>query len=179
MREFLTDFETIFNNAIFYYAVVVMGSYVIFTLLSAIETMSDEELHERFSRADRYLRDAGVFYRAYGSGGSSERAWPFSHIPVMISEAEWQVLADGLPLVGILCLSEYAGDGPRHRAAARRHVEVEREDAEWSCPRRAEHVPAHAGSGGGERGGVGRYRSRAAEGKGREGTKIIATSNDP
>lgn len=40
MREFLTDFETIFNNAIFYYAVVVMGSYVVFTLLSAIEMSS-------------------------------------------------------------------------------------------------------------------------------------------
>ncbi|KPF46285.1 hypothetical protein IP76_05140 [Rhizobium sp. AAP43] len=65
-------------------------------LLSAIETMSDEELHERFSRADRYLRDAGVFYRAYGAGGSSERAWPFSHVPVLISETEWQVLAEGL-----------------------------------------------------------------------------------
>jgi uncharacterized circularly permuted ATP-grasp superfamily protein/uncharacterized alpha-E superfamily protein len=64
--------------------------------VSAIETMDEEELDERFARADRYLRDAGVFYRAYGSGGSSERAWPFSHIPVLISDAEWQVLADGL-----------------------------------------------------------------------------------
>ncbi|MFN3502035.1 MAG: circularly permuted type 2 ATP-grasp protein, partial [Allorhizobium sp.] len=65
-------------------------------LVSAIDTMPEHDLHERFARADRYLRDAGVFYRAYGSGGSSERAWPFSHIPVMISEAEWQVLAEGL-----------------------------------------------------------------------------------
>ncbi len=64
--------------------------------VSAIETMDERELDERFARADRYLRDAGVFYRAYGAGGSSERAWPFSHIPVLISEAEWQVLADGL-----------------------------------------------------------------------------------
>ena len=65
-------------------------------LVSAIDNMPEQDLNERFARADRYLRDAGVFYRAYGSGGSSERAWPFSHIPVMISEAEWQVLADGL-----------------------------------------------------------------------------------
>lgn len=65
-------------------------------LLSAIETMSDEELRERFARADRYLRDAGVFYRAYGASGSSERAWPFSHVPVLISEAEWKTVTEGL-----------------------------------------------------------------------------------
>ncbi|QLF68136.1 circularly permuted type 2 ATP-grasp protein [Peteryoungia desertarenae] len=64
--------------------------------VSAIDQMSEHDLHERFARADRYLRDAGVFYRAYGAGGSTDRAWPFSHIPVLISEAEWQVLAEGL-----------------------------------------------------------------------------------
>ncbi|MGV3545466.1 MAG: glycosyltransferase, partial [Pedobacter sp.] len=37
MREFVSTFETIFNNAIFYYALFVMGSYVVLTLLSAIE----------------------------------------------------------------------------------------------------------------------------------------------
>ena len=38
MRELLATFETFFNNAIFYYAMFVMGSYVVLTLLSAIET---------------------------------------------------------------------------------------------------------------------------------------------
>ena len=65
-------------------------------LVSAIDRMPGNELHERFAKADRYLRDAGVFYRAYGSAGSIERAWPFSHIPVLIAEREWQVLAAGL-----------------------------------------------------------------------------------
>lgn len=37
MREFLATFETFFNNGIFYYAMFVMGSYVVLTLLSAIE----------------------------------------------------------------------------------------------------------------------------------------------
>ena len=64
--------------------------------VSAIDRMSEHDLHERFARADRYLRDAGVFYRAYGAAGSSERAWPFSHIPVLIDEKEWNVLAKGL-----------------------------------------------------------------------------------
>ena len=51
-------------------------------LLSALSRMSEQELMERFARADRYLRDAGVFYRAYGATGVSER--------------EWQTLSEGL-----------------------------------------------------------------------------------
>ena len=66
------------------------------SFVSALDRLSDHDLHERFARADRYLRDAGVFYRAYGASGSSERAWPFSHIPVLIDEKEWTVLAEGL-----------------------------------------------------------------------------------
>ena len=65
-------------------------------LLSALSRMSEQELMERFARADRYLRDAGVFYRAYGATGVSEREWPISHIPVLIDEREWQTLSEGL-----------------------------------------------------------------------------------
>ncbi|MDO9415209.1 circularly permuted type 2 ATP-grasp protein [Pararhizobium sp.] len=65
-------------------------------LLSTIGRMDDTELANRFARADRYLRDAGVFYRAYGSKENSERSWPLSHIPVLIAEDEWQELANGL-----------------------------------------------------------------------------------
>ncbi|MBP1848950.1 circularly permuted type 2 ATP-grasp protein [Rhizobium halophytocola] len=64
--------------------------------VAAIDAMSEQELHERFSRADRYLRDAGVFYRAYDASESSERPWPFSPIPVLIAEKEWQALEAGL-----------------------------------------------------------------------------------
>ncbi|GEO86043.1 MULTISPECIES: circularly permuted type 2 ATP-grasp protein [Alphaproteobacteria] len=66
------------------------------SFVSALDRISEHDLHERVARADRYLRDAGVFYRAYGAAGSSERAWPFSHIPVLIDEKEWNVLAEGL-----------------------------------------------------------------------------------
>ncbi|MGQ2917096.1 circularly permuted type 2 ATP-grasp protein [Rhizobium oryzihabitans] len=64
-------------------------------LLGALSRMSERELHERFARTDRYLRDAGVFYRDYGKG-SSERNWPISHIPVLIDDREWTVLSEGL-----------------------------------------------------------------------------------
>jgi uncharacterized circularly permuted ATP-grasp superfamily protein/uncharacterized alpha-E superfamily protein len=65
-------------------------------LLAALSRMPEKELHDRFARADRYLRDAGVFYRAYGAKGASERNWPISHIPVLIDEREWQTLSEGL-----------------------------------------------------------------------------------
>lgn len=42
--------------------------------LSHLSAMPAKDLAERFARADRYLRDAGVFYRAYGSKGTGERA---------------------------------------------------------------------------------------------------------
>lgn len=64
--------------------------------LAHLNIMPEKDLAERFARADRYLRDAGVFYRAYGAKGSGERAWPLSHIPVLIDEREWQALSAGL-----------------------------------------------------------------------------------
>jgi uncharacterized circularly permuted ATP-grasp superfamily protein/uncharacterized alpha-E superfamily protein len=64
--------------------------------LSALERMEETDIAGRFARADRYLRDAGVFYRAYGKQSGADRAWPLSHIPVIIDESEWESLARGL-----------------------------------------------------------------------------------
>ena len=55
-----------------------------------------EEVERRRMRAEQYLRDSGVFYRQYGAGGSVERPWPLSPIPVMIAESEWADLVPGL-----------------------------------------------------------------------------------
>ncbi len=64
--------------------------------VNALGRMEDRELHERFSRTDRYLRDAGVFYRDYSAQGNTERNWPISHIPVLIDEKEWEAVSKGL-----------------------------------------------------------------------------------
>jgi uncharacterized circularly permuted ATP-grasp superfamily protein/uncharacterized alpha-E superfamily protein len=58
--------------------------------------LSAEDLRDRFARGEQYLRDQGVFLRQYGAAGSTERAWPLSPLPVLISEGEWAELADGL-----------------------------------------------------------------------------------
>ncbi|WP_406736509.1 circularly permuted type 2 ATP-grasp protein [Thioclava sp. GXIMD4215] len=58
--------------------------------------LSPEEIEARFERADLYLRDAGVFYRQYSNDPLTERSWPLSHIPVILHEAEWRGICEGL-----------------------------------------------------------------------------------
>lgn len=65
-------------------------------LLGYLGRQDEQSITDRFATADRYLSDAGVFYRAYGAPGTSERDWPLSHIPVMIAEAEWAKISEGL-----------------------------------------------------------------------------------
>lgn len=57
---------------------------------------SPEALAARFSRADQYLRDAGVFFRQYGEETNTERAWPLAHVPVLLDEREWQGITAAL-----------------------------------------------------------------------------------
>lgn len=61
-----------------------------------LATQTPEETAARLTRADRYLRDSGVFYRQYGAGGSVARPWPLSHLPVLIDRAEWDGIAAAL-----------------------------------------------------------------------------------
>lgn len=61
-----------------------------------LAAMRPEELSARLARGDQYLRDAGVYHRQYGAGGSAERDWPLSHVPVLMDESEWQAIGQGL-----------------------------------------------------------------------------------
>ncbi len=58
--------------------------------------LSPEAVTESFARGDRYLKDAGVFYRRYSADPQQERDWPLSHIPVLLDEAEWRTICEGL-----------------------------------------------------------------------------------
>lgn len=64
--------------------------------LNTLAGISTDDLAARKARGDRYLRDAGVFYRQYGPDDSAERDWPLSHMPVLISEEEWIGIESGL-----------------------------------------------------------------------------------
>lgn len=62
--------------------------------LEALCELDAEDIDRRFATADRHIRDTGVSYRAYGD--MSERAWPLSHLPLLIEPSEWQQIATGV-----------------------------------------------------------------------------------
>jgi uncharacterized circularly permuted ATP-grasp superfamily protein/uncharacterized alpha-E superfamily protein len=62
--------------------------------LSALMELSEEDIIRRFATADRHMRDIGVSYRAYGD--TSERAWPLSHVPLIIEPEDWREIAQGI-----------------------------------------------------------------------------------
>jgi uncharacterized circularly permuted ATP-grasp superfamily protein/uncharacterized alpha-E superfamily protein len=60
----------------------------------AFATLTPTDIERRFGAADRHLREAGVSYRAPGE--TADRLWPLSHLPLLIDEAEWQQLCEGV-----------------------------------------------------------------------------------
>ncbi|MBV9560725.1 MAG: circularly permuted type 2 ATP-grasp protein [Bradyrhizobium sp.] len=60
----------------------------------AFANLAPSDIERRFAAADRHLREAGVTYRAPGE--SAERLWPLSHLPLLIDEADWQLLSAGI-----------------------------------------------------------------------------------
>ncbi len=102
-------------------------------LLSGLEP---SQVTERFARGDQYLRDAGVFYRQHGPADPGERAWPLSHVPVMLHDQEWQSIEAGLIQRAEL-LEEIAADiyGP-NRLVAQGHLPASlvAQNPEWVRP---------------------------------------------
>jgi uncharacterized circularly permuted ATP-grasp superfamily protein/uncharacterized alpha-E superfamily protein len=62
--------------------------------LAALMELPEGDIDRRFAAADRHIRDIGATYRAYGD--TSERAWPLSHIPLLIEAGEWREIAEGI-----------------------------------------------------------------------------------
>ena len=62
--------------------------------LGALSTLAPEEIESRFGDADRHIRDTGVSYRAHGE--TSERLWPLSHVPLLITADEWRQIEAGV-----------------------------------------------------------------------------------
>ncbi len=64
--------------------------------LQALGSLGPAELARRFATADRYLKEAGVFYRVYGEAGGAERPLSLAHMPLPLAGSEWQRLCEGL-----------------------------------------------------------------------------------
>lgn len=65
------------------------------SFINHVAQMSPEDIARRIGQGDQYLRDAGVFFRQYGTD-KEERAWPLSHVPVIVHESEWASITEGL-----------------------------------------------------------------------------------
>jgi uncharacterized circularly permuted ATP-grasp superfamily protein/uncharacterized alpha-E superfamily protein len=64
--------------------------------LGMLAGLGPEETGRRFATADRHLRDSGVFYRVYEDPAGVKRAWPLSHVPLLIDAEDWAELKIGL-----------------------------------------------------------------------------------
>ncbi|WP_151718287.1 circularly permuted type 2 ATP-grasp protein [Gemmobacter serpentinus] len=64
--------------------------------ITQLASLAPHEVATRFARGEQYLRDAGVYFRLYSGGPAQEREWPLSHVPVILSDAEWQGICAGL-----------------------------------------------------------------------------------
>jgi uncharacterized circularly permuted ATP-grasp superfamily protein/uncharacterized alpha-E superfamily protein len=64
--------------------------------LGMLAALGPDEIERRFAAADRHLRDSGVFYRVYEDKAGVERAWPLSHVPLVIDPDGWRSLKAGL-----------------------------------------------------------------------------------
>ena len=63
-------------------------------LLSSLAAYEPNEMRQRFSAADRRIRSRGLSYRV--AGEKDERVWPISRMPLLVAEAEWRQIAQGV-----------------------------------------------------------------------------------
>ena len=63
-------------------------------MLAAFAAFDPSEMRQRFASADRRIRNRGLSYRV--AGEKDERVWPMGRIPLLIPEAEWRRIAEGV-----------------------------------------------------------------------------------
>jgi uncharacterized circularly permuted ATP-grasp superfamily protein/uncharacterized alpha-E superfamily protein len=64
--------------------------------LTMLAGLGADEVNRRFAAADRQVHESGVFYRVYEDPAGAVRAWPLSHVPLLVEPKEWQQLKAGL-----------------------------------------------------------------------------------
>ena len=62
--------------------------------LTALGGFGAQDFADRVNLATRRIRDAGVSHRIYGE--DNERIWPLSPLPLILGEAEWAHIAQGV-----------------------------------------------------------------------------------
>ncbi|MES2435892.1 MAG: circularly permuted type 2 ATP-grasp protein [Pseudomonadota bacterium] len=65
-------------------------------LIAHMSGLSVAGVQDAFARGEQHLADTGVFFRKYGDKSGAGRDWPFSAVPILLPETEWQGIAAGL-----------------------------------------------------------------------------------
>lgn len=65
-------------------------------LIEHLSSMSDGEISDAFGRGEQHLADAGVFFRKYGDTNAASRDWPYSAVPVVLAQSDWDTITEGL-----------------------------------------------------------------------------------
>ena len=63
-------------------------------MLAAFAAYDPKEMRQRFAAADRRIRNRGLSYRV--AGEKDERDWPIGRMPLLITEADWRQIAEGV-----------------------------------------------------------------------------------
>ena len=65
-------------------------------LLARLGGLGDEGMRAAFAAADRQLKASGVFYRVYDDPTASDRPWPLSHLPLLVTSRDWALITAGV-----------------------------------------------------------------------------------
>ncbi|WP_394154883.1 circularly permuted type 2 ATP-grasp protein [Loktanella salsilacus] len=65
-------------------------------LIDHLSAMTDQDVSEAFGRGEQHLADAGVFFRKYGDANAATRDWPYSPVPVVLAQSDWDTITEGL-----------------------------------------------------------------------------------
>ncbi|RYY42053.1 MAG: hypothetical protein EOP59_10900, partial [Sphingomonadales bacterium] len=65
-------------------------------LFEELAGLSGDSLEHARERAQRHAADIGTGFRIAGEGEGDERPWPLSPVPLLIPEAEWRGIAEGV-----------------------------------------------------------------------------------
>ncbi|MCF7699472.1 circularly permuted type 2 ATP-grasp protein [Loktanella sp. M215] len=65
-------------------------------LIDHLSALPPAQIAADFARGEQHLADAGVFFRKYGDATAATRDWPYSPVPVVLSQSDWTTISAGL-----------------------------------------------------------------------------------
>ncbi len=64
--------------------------------ISAVDSLGRAELSQRWAQVERFVRENGMVYHAYGDPSEAVRPWDLDALPLIISADEWKQVSHGL-----------------------------------------------------------------------------------